>query len=71
MTIDKNALYISHCELLQLVWQIQYLLYSSDRDDAQFFERVEALAEEMIRWRCELPESLRYRPTLPGPVYDL
>ncbi|KAI4723345.1 hypothetical protein E4T48_00472 [Aureobasidium sp. EXF-10727] len=69
--LDKNAMWIAHCRLIQLTWKAQRLLYASDRSDPQFSYHVQALTEEMDHWKNTLPDSLQFRGRLPAPVYDL
>ncbi|KAG9600644.1 hypothetical protein KCU77_g3223, partial [Aureobasidium melanogenum] len=69
--LDKDALYIAHCRLIQLTWKAQRILYASDRGDPQFFGHVEALTEEMNYWKDSLPDTLQFHGRMPAPVYDL
>ncbi|KAI4764359.1 hypothetical protein E4T52_03464 [Aureobasidium sp. EXF-3400] len=69
--LDKDALYIAHCRLIQLTWKAQRILYASDRGDPQFFGHVEALTEEMNHWKDSLPDTLKFHGRMPAPVYDL
>jgi hypothetical protein len=64
-------MWIAHCQLIQMTWKAQRLLYASDRDDPQFLNHVEALTEEMNHWKATLPKELEFREDLPAPVYDL
>jgi hypothetical protein len=69
--LDKNLMWIAHCQLIRMTWKAQHLLYASDRDDPEFLNRVEAVTEEMNHWKNNLPKELRFREDLPAPVYDL
>ncbi|CAD0089810.1 unnamed protein product, partial [Aureobasidium vineae] len=66
--LDKNAMWVAHCRLIQLTWKAQRLLYASDRSDPQFSYHVQALTEEMNHWKNTLPDSLHFQGRLPAPV---
>ena len=66
-----NLLIWYRWKLTRFEWDLFQILFAKEKPaPLDLWTAANKLAESLVRWYAELPDSLQYRPSMPAPLYE-